>query len=198
ARGFLIWDDDVGASVAIAMKAEEMALKNGDLAAAAKARVTLGTLELRRDPALGRRILADAAADCHEQGLKEQAARALNNLGGIGAAPLYDHELANEFLPAALEYCVEHNLDLWRINVLALLSRSQLDQGRWTEAAETANAILVDPRESPWPHQEALLVLALVRGRRGDPGASDAVDAAEAGGLPPERALPFVNARAAR
>jgi DNA-binding CsgD family transcriptional regulator len=159
--------------------------------------VTVGTLELRRDPAVGRRILEVVAAECREEGLREQAARALNNLGGVGAA-LYNHELANEFLPAALDYCVEHNLDLWRINVLALLSRSQLDQGRWTEAAETAGAILLDPRESPWPHQEALVVLALVRGRRGDPGAQDALDAASKVGLSPEETFALVNAAAAR
>ena len=161
-RAFLLYDSDIAASVDLCRRAQELAVAYRDLTTAAVARVTIGSLELRRDSALGRRLLEEAALDCRERGPREQAARALNNLGGFGVAS-YDHGLANEFLPAALEYCTEHNLDLWRINVLALLARSYLDQGRWTDAADTASLLLDDPRESPWPHHEGHVVLALVR-----------------------------------
>ena len=161
-------------------------------------RVSIGTLELHRDPSVGRRLLEEAAADLRAAGQKEQAARALNNLGGYGAL-VYDHDLANEFLTAALEYCVDNTLDLWRINVLALLARSLLDQGRWTEAADTAAWLLEDPRESPWPQYEALLVLALVRARRGDPGAYDALEASlHVGASSPEETFAVIDGAAAR
>ena len=71
-----------------------------------------------------------------------------------------------------LAYCESHNLDLWRINVLAHMAVAALEDGRWTEAADAATRVLEDPRDSPWPHAQALLVLALVRARRGDPDCS--------------------------
>ena len=162
-----------------------------------EARVTRGSVELRRDRAVGRTLLEEAASASQAIGLREQAARALNNLGEYGAA-VYDHDLANEFLPAALEYCVDNTLDLWRINVLAVLARSLLDQGRWTEATEMAEWVLDDPRESPWPQHEAHLVLALVRGRRGDPDAFEALAAAEAVGVSPEDTFARADLAAAR
>ena len=196
-RAHLIWTDDIERALELCRKAESIAVANGDAFAAAQARVSVGTLELRRDRVLGRHLLEAAATELREAGQKEQAARALNNLGGYGAQ-VYDHDLANEFLTAALEYCADNTLDLWRINVLALLARSLLDQGRWTEAADTAAWLLEDPRESPWPQYEALLVLALVRARRGDPGAHDALDASVNVGLSPEEASALVDGAAAR
>ncbi len=196
-RAHIVWDTDIAACVELARSAEDIARRHGDLETAAEARITIGSLELQRDLLLGRSILVETAAECRAAGLKLQTARALNNLGGFGAVR-HDHQLANEYLPAAFEYCVEHNLDLWRINVLALLARSQLDQGRWTEAADSATLLLKDPRESPWPHMEALVVLALVRARRGDPGAREALDATEAVGVSPEDVFAMVDLAAAR
>ena len=141
-------------------------------------------------------MLEQLAVELDERGFFEPAARALNNLGTIGALA-HEHALANEFLPAAFDYCVEHSLDLWRINVLAYWARSQLDQGNWTDAAELATQVLEDPRDSPWPHCEALRVLALVRGRRGDPGAREALDAAHEVGLSPEEFYAVVDLAAA-
>jgi DNA-binding CsgD family transcriptional regulator len=72
-----------------------------------------------------------------------------------------------------------------------------LDQGRWTEAAEAAARLLQDARDSPWPHHEALLVLGLVRGRRGDPGAREAVEQARAVGVPADEFDAIVDLAAA-
>jgi DNA-binding CsgD family transcriptional regulator len=196
-RALLVYDQDIDRAVLLCRAAEELADAGGDPATAMDARVTRGSVELQRDRVLGRAILEDAVSSSQALGLREQAARALNNLGGYGVA-VYDHDLANEFLPAALEYCVDNTLDLWRINVLALLARSLLDQGRWTEATEMAEWVLDDPRESPWPQHEAHLVLALVRGRRGDPDAFEALAAAEAVGVSPEETFALVDLAAAR
>jgi hypothetical protein len=59
-----------------------------------------------------------------------------------------------------------------------LQSRSQLDQGQWTEAAETASVVLGDARTSSIPRILAGVSLGLVRARRGDPRSADALDAA--------------------
>jgi DNA-binding CsgD family transcriptional regulator len=196
-RAHLLWTSDIDRALEMCRQAEAIAIVHDDAFGAAQARVSIGSLELRRDRAVGRRLLEEAAMELRATGQKEQSARALNNLGGYGAL-VYDHDLANEFLTAALGYCVDNTLDLWRINVLALLARSQLDQGRWTEAADTATWLLEDPRESPWPQYEALLVLALVRARRGDPGARDSLDASLQVGLSPEETFAIVDRAAAR
>jgi DNA-binding CsgD family transcriptional regulator len=188
---------DPDACIGLAREALAIAERHGDAAIAAEARITIGTEQLFRGDAEGRVLLEMVAAESREQGLVEQTAHALNNLGAVGALTR-DHTLADRFLPEAFDYCVEHNLDLWRINVLAYLASSQLDQGRWTEAAESAAELLRDPRESPWPQCEALRVLALVRARRGDPGAREALDTAMKVGLSPEETAAVVALAAAR
>ena len=127
--------------------------------------------------------MLEAIAEAESTGFTEQHARALNNLGGFGLAPPH-HAFADTYLPQAIEFCAAHNEDLWHINALAYAARNALDRGRWAEAADFAERLLQDPRESPWPHHEALVVLALVRARRGDPGAGDALDEAEGVGVP--------------
>lgn len=197
ARSWLLCESNLEAALELARDAADLAAAQGDVETAAEARITVASFEGRRNAALGRALLEAAATDCRTQGLKLQTARALNNLGALGVRR-HDHALANRFLPAAFEYCAEHNLDLWRINVLALLARSQLDQGRWAEAAESALLLLHDPRESPWPHAEALVVLGLVRARRGDPDARNALDAVDAVGVSPEEFFAVVDLAAAR
>jgi DNA-binding CsgD family transcriptional regulator/tetratricopeptide (TPR) repeat protein len=188
--------EEIETCLELADTAIRLAERHDDHETALDALVTRGTAELRRDVAAGRATLERAAALGRQRGIVEQVARALNNIGGFGAQQ-HDHEVANSYLAAALEYCTDHDLDLWRINVLALMARSQLDQARWSDAAQSATLLLQDPRDSPWPHHEALLVLALVRGRRGDPGAREAVEAASAVGVPADEFDAIVDLAAA-
>jgi DNA-binding CsgD family transcriptional regulator len=186
----------IDAGKALAHTAIDLAEQCGDAETALDAFVTLGTAELRCDPDSGRATLDRAVELGKHQGNDEQIARALNNIGGFAAAR-HDHETANRYLRAALDHCIERDQDLWRINVLAILARSLLDQGRWTEATEVAAQLLEDPRDSPWPHHEALLVLGLVRARRGDPGAHEAIELARAVDLPSEEVDALVDLAAA-
>ena len=107
------------------------------------------------------------------------------------------HDLVERYLDAAIEYCTEYTQDLWRINVRAIAARWALDRGRWDDAARHALAVIDDPRESPWTHHEALCVLALVRARRGDPGADDALARAAAVGVPTDERFAHVDLAAA-
>lgn len=163
--------------------AVEIAERCGDEETMGVALVTLGITEIELDLARGRRTLERAKAAGQGAGRIMQVVRSLNGLAW-GAIQHRSHALAEASLREGIELCTEHALDLWRINMLALLARSQLDQGRWTNAADTAMLLLEDPRESPWPQFEALLVLALVRARRGDPEARVALDEAQAIGAP--------------
>lgn len=181
---------EVDEAMDFAERAIAIAERSGDEETLGQALVTYGTAASERDPTAGREMLERAVGEGRERGDVVQVARALNNLGRAGVVRR-SHDLANTYLREAFDYCTEQNLDLWRINVLAYMSRSELDQGRWTEAADAAVLLLEDPRESPWPQFQAFLVLALVRARRGDPEAHVALDQARAIGAPADELESF-------
>jgi len=166
-------DDDPVRAIGFARDAVAVAERCGEPDVIAETRVTLGRLELRGDFDTGRSALDGIISERDALGGSPQAvARALNGLGWWSRA-LGRPDLGKMYMTMTLEYCEARSLDLWRINVLAMIAEAALEDGRWTEAADAASKVLEDPRESPWPHVKALLVLALVRARRGDPDARD-------------------------
>jgi AAA ATPase domain len=78
--------------------------------------------------------------------------------------------LAFRYHDDGIRYCAEHDLDTWRLYMLASRARADLEQGRWTDATRTVEAVLRDPRTAPISRIEALAVLGRLRARRGDPG----------------------------
>jgi DNA-binding CsgD family transcriptional regulator len=107
--------------------------------------------------------------------------------------------LARGYIEDGLEYSREHGLDLMHLYFLAFRSRLELDECRWTDAAESAELVLGECFVSTFPRTVALVTLALVRARRGDPGARPVLDEARAlseptGELP--RTAPVAAARA--
>jgi DNA-binding CsgD family transcriptional regulator/tetratricopeptide (TPR) repeat protein len=112
-----------------------------------------------------------------EAGLVVQTARAYNFLGWATAS-VRRLDLALPCLEAGLAYTNEHGPERVRRRLLALLARVELEQGRWDEASARAASILIVPRMNWRPRAAALVVLALVRARRGDPGALPLLDEA--------------------
>jgi DNA-binding CsgD family transcriptional regulator len=76
----------------------------------------------------------------------------------------------DRYLQAGIDYCSDKGLERDRLYLLADRARLELDQGRWGEAGESAAAVLRIPCASITPRILALVVLGLVRARRGDPG----------------------------
>jgi DNA-binding CsgD family transcriptional regulator len=101
----------------------------------------------------------------------------MHNLA-LGAIRQREHAAAAAWLEPALAYSDERELDLWRLALLALRAGSELDQGRWADAAATAKALVAENRDSPHPRVVGFVTLALVRARRGDPNAHEALLAA--------------------
>jgi ATP/maltotriose-dependent transcriptional regulator MalT len=76
----------------------------------------------------------------------------------------------DRYVEPGIEYCREQGLEAWLKCLLAAQATSQLAQGHWSDAADTASSILdAPPDQVIAPRHDALLVLALVRARRGDP-----------------------------
>jgi DNA-binding CsgD family transcriptional regulator/tetratricopeptide (TPR) repeat protein len=118
---------------------------------------------------------------------------------GEAAVETRSHARAALHLDRGFALCSERGYELYRLYFLALRARSELDQGRWADAAETAEAVLRVPRTSTTPRIGALVVLALVRARRGDPQVGVLLDEAwELGDPTGERAriAPVAAARA--
>ena len=180
-----------------ARRAQEIGERFGDETIAAHARVTVASATAQRDPEQGIDILDEAVESARRMGEHEVAARGLNALV-YRSLSRNRHDLVERYVEDAIEYCTEHTQDLWRIHVQAVAARWALDRGRWDDAVGYAGAVIDDPRESPWTHHESLCVLALVRARRGDPGARDALSDAAAVGVPREEEFAHVDLAAAR
>jgi DNA-binding CsgD family transcriptional regulator len=148
----------------------ELATQSGDVETRIDASITMTSVEwfgnADADEGLNRSL-----ALARQYGAPNLIARAMHNLA-LGALVHDSHEASARWLEAGLAYCDEHELDLWRLALLSLQVRFELDEGRWTDAASTAQVILAETRDSPGPGLEARLVLALVRARRGDPDTS--------------------------
>jgi DNA-binding CsgD family transcriptional regulator/tetratricopeptide (TPR) repeat protein len=172
----------------------ELAERLGDAETAIRARMTIGSCVFATE---GSGILEECLELAREEGLLLLRGEIYSVLGAVAAesrrleyAPLVDEGLA---------YCSERGLELYRLYLLAHRARMELHAGRWEDAALSAAAVLRTPRSSISPRILALVVLALVRARRGDPGAHELLDEAWAlaqpsGELP--RLAPVAAARA--
>jgi DNA-binding CsgD family transcriptional regulator len=140
----------------------------GDVEILVSALARLGEAEILAGETAGRDKLDRALVLTEQHGLPEQ-------LGWIslvlGRALLKAHSYrdANRQLARALAYCSEHGLELLCHYVLAYRARAELEQGRWAEAADSAEAVLRVRRASTMPTILALTTVAQVRARRGDP-----------------------------
>jgi DNA-binding CsgD family transcriptional regulator/tetratricopeptide (TPR) repeat protein len=151
-----------------ASRAAELAARFDDPVTLVEASIRIGTAELFRDGVRACDGLERAIELARRHELPALVVNAMHNLA-LGAIVHGSRELATQWLEEGLTVCDELELDLWRLALLSLRVRFELDQGRWTDAAETATVIVAETRDSPEPLFQARLALALVRARRGDP-----------------------------
>jgi DNA-binding CsgD family transcriptional regulator len=170
--------DDLPGAVAWGERAATVAEAVGEPAASVHALNTVGTAEgLARAPG-GVAKLEQSLAFARELDLEEDIGRAYLHLACVGACTR-DHELIERYVPAGIEYCSGRGLDLWLRYIEVYAARAELDRGAWNEAAATIPESVRDPG-TPLPRIVALIVLGLLRARRGDPGQWTALDEAAA------------------
>jgi DNA-binding CsgD family transcriptional regulator len=157
--------------IAWGKRALELAAQLGDAETAANAAITIGPMEFTSG---GRENLESSL----ERGeLPEQVGSAFVLLCGT-AVYFREYALASRYFEKGIEYCSDQGLELFRLYLLAYRASLELDEGRWTEAVDTAASVLSVPRTSITPRIIALVVLGLVRARRGDPGQWPSLDEA--------------------
>ncbi len=153
------------------LRAIDLAEQVSDTESLVNALNNVGVVEMARpDPAAGRRKLEQSLALAKQGDLTTDAGRAYINLTWTHAQR-GEWLLADRYIAEGIEYCRDHGLEAWLNQLLGGRAQSELAQGRWEDAAATAEAILSgQPGSVIGPRYDALIVLALVRARRGDPG----------------------------
>ena len=138
----------------------------------------VGTVEMRMNDLEGRAKLERSLELARQAHLGVDAGRAYINLGwtlwfqGRFAEAL-------EVLARGIEYTHQLGLEAWHKCLLGNRALVELALGRWDEAATLAQTLLDGPRDQViGPRSDALCALALVRARRGDPGAWPLLDEA--------------------
>ena len=166
---------DLSGARAWGAKAIAVAEAVGDLATVAHALNNIGSAELHAGDESGWAKLERSLAVAQTEGLEEHVARAYTNLAATAVSARDPR--AFEFLNEGIRYSQEHDLDTWGRYMRSWRSRAWLDIGRWDEAASEVDALLAHPGTAP-SRLTALVVLGLVRARRGDPGVWPPLDEA--------------------
>ncbi|HEY7076167.1 MAG TPA: hypothetical protein VH418_12380, partial [Solirubrobacteraceae bacterium] len=148
-------------------RAIALAEELGEVEILVHALANVGTAELAVGAPGGAEKLTRSLTLALEAGLEEHVARAHANFAA-GAIRARDYALGDRHLAAGIEYCRDRDLDSWLLYMTGFRARSQLDQGWWDEAAASALEVLDHPGVAAPTQITPLLVLALLRARRGD------------------------------
>ena len=161
---------DIPTTLEMGARAIELGERLGDPAVLAHGLSTVGTAEFMSGSPAGARSLRRSLRVALAAGLEEHVARAYTNLG-LTAVGVREYEVADRELAAGVAYCDEHDLGSWPLYMAGWQARSQLEQGRWEDAAGLAARVLVHPRGTAPFRIPSLVVIGRLRARRGDPEA---------------------------
>jgi ATP/maltotriose-dependent transcriptional regulator MalT len=110
-------------------------------------------------------------------GFHEHVARAYTNLSSMAVTRrMYDR--GTRYFQDGIAYCDEHDLDSWRLYMVAFRARARFEQIDWHRASEDAEVVLRDRRTAAVSRVLALTVLGHMRIRRGDPGSNGPLEEA--------------------
>jgi DNA-binding CsgD family transcriptional regulator/tetratricopeptide (TPR) repeat protein len=129
------------------------------------------------EPGSSREMQVRAARLAQQHGLHEHALRALTWLIS-DAITDQDYALADGFVEEAVAYAEERDIDAFAFYLRGWRARMHAEQGRLDEAAADAEDVLARETMSTVVRLPALIALAGVRTRRGDPGAQELLDEA--------------------
>jgi DNA-binding CsgD family transcriptional regulator len=190
--------EDGEAALVWGSRAIELAQRLENTEVLSHAQISMGALEYLAGAPGGRERLERSLELARQEGLHQHVGHAYQLLVRV-ALQHRSYDLASRYIEAGLEQCNEHGFDLMRLYLLVYRARAELDQGRWSEAVDSAALVLQERCISTTPRTLALVVLGLVRARSGEPGHRPLLDEALAlaeptGELP--RIAPVAAARA--
>jgi DNA-binding CsgD family transcriptional regulator len=169
------WDQE---AIEFGEQALELARELGDTAAESHALCHIGAARLGTGDPAGYVAVERSLALALEHRLEDHAARAYRTLL-FYAVMMHDFERARKLFQEGVEYCEERGIFSHSAYIRAYYTANELDRGEWTEAARMAAELLRSSEFSGVQQRVTIMgTLALVRLRRGDPGADELLDQA--------------------
>ncbi len=150
-------------------RALDLATQFGDQGVRAHALTNIGSARLSAGDPAGLAQLEQSLAIALEHDLHKHAGRAYCNLVSI-AVRQHRGDLAMRYLAEALEYCEVHEVQDHLNYTRAYGAHFDLNRGQWDKAARLAAGLIEHHALAIAQRIPALVVLAIVRARRGDPG----------------------------
>jgi ATP/maltotriose-dependent transcriptional regulator MalT len=164
-------------AVACGEHAIQLAKRLGSEDVRAHALNNVGTAMLNTGDLDGIALLQTSLAIALEHNLQDHAGRAYANLVS-GAAGQHLQPLARKYLIEGTEYCDVHEVQDCLNYIRAFGAHLSVDSGEWDIAAQSAAELLDQYGLAVAQRIPALLCLARVRMRRGDPGVDPLLDEA--------------------
>ena len=137
----------------------------------------VGTAAVDAGDVTGAEKLERSLAIALAEGFDEHGARAYTNLAAT-AVQRRDYPSAERHLADGLAYCRDRDLDSWFQYMRGWKARAELEQCRFDEAMESADAVLRTPGVAAPSRITPLIVVGRLRARRGDPGIWQPLDEA--------------------
>ena len=170
-------DDRLDEAVTLGARAIEMAERIDDRETLMRALNYVGTATLQRGDDRGLAMLERSLALAREDELPTEAGRTYVNLvWALGH--LHEWRRAEPYLVAGLAFCSDRGLEAWENRLLGAQADADLAAGRYDTAVQIATDLLARVSDHMVARRGPLLVLALVRARRGDPDAWSPLDEA--------------------
>jgi len=190
--------DDAAGATTWGERAIALAEQLGDAETLVHALTNVGSAEMYTSQDAGVRRLERAADLALRHGFHEHAVRAYSNIA-CNHVRHHDHARAAASVDRTLRFAADHELETWELYIQGWRARLELQRGDWEAAERDAVAVLGRHHAQNVIRCQPLIVLALVRARRGEDGVDALVDEAMAIARPaaePQRIGPAVAARA--
>ncbi|HEV2235819.1 MAG TPA: LuxR C-terminal-related transcriptional regulator, partial [Ktedonobacterales bacterium] len=160
--------DDLAGARLWGARAIALAERLGDQETLCHALNNVGSAELNAGDDGGRAKLERSLRMALANGFEEHVARAYQNVAE-GSVLWRDYPRAIEYHARGIAFCGDHDLGTWEAHMRAWQARQRLEQGDWDGAAADALAVVNRPHQPAANRIPALIVLGLLRTRRGDP-----------------------------
>lgn len=176
----------------------QLARAAGDRAAESHALCQMGAAQLGIDDRAGYESLERSLELALELHLEDQAARAYRTLQ-FYASLIRDFRRAERAFHEGVEYCEERGIFSHSAYIRSYYTICVLDRGAWADAAKMADELMNNAEVTGVTQRVTVMTtLAVVRIRRGDPGASALLDEALALAVPTAEVSRIARVAAAR
>jgi ATP/maltotriose-dependent transcriptional regulator MalT len=175
------WDRE---ALEFGQRALKLAREVGDRVAESHALCNIGGALLGSNDRAGYQALERSLTLAREEQLEDQVGRAYRTMLFYSVL-IHDFSRAQQLFQEGVEYCEERGIFSHSAYIRAYYTTCELDRGEWTEAARMATELLRSSAVMGVQQRVTVMTtLALVRLRRGDPGADELLDQAIGLALP--------------